>query len=454
MDLKGFVDTFHSVACIISVETYDDGSYGNICVEAGNEGYFNALKKYGKKFCAGRPYTDFFLRDLNFEDFCYRSAVLKQPLHAYVDSSELGLWVNMFLLPLVSEEKNKGYCVYSFESTAKPDFEKVADISVATSAYVLKTMIKLSERNDYQESMNSIIKDIRALCNANRCCITLTDFAAETCSVLCEDHAPGVPELDIPQFSGANFYPVAKTWPATVAGSNGVIAKDRHEIEKIRHRNPVWFDSLTSKGVKSVILFPLKTDNETVGFIWATNFEVEDAVTIKETLELTAFLIAPKIANHNLMCRLRKMSDTDILTGLMNRNAINGLLDKLDTSRPYGIIYADINGLKRTNDSLGHAAGDKLLKDAAAVLKEKFPDDPVFRTGGDEFVIILRDITKEVFDKKLNALKEFSRGGSGLSFAVGGCYDDKEHNLNTTMQTADERMYADKAEFYKNAPKH
>lgn len=449
MGFKGFVDTFDSTACIISVETYDDGSYGSICVEAGNERYFNALKKYGKEFCAGRPYTDFFLRDLNFEDFCYRSAVLKQPLHAYVDSSELGLWVNMFLLPLVSEEKNKGYCVYSFESSAKPDFDKVADISVATSAYVLKTMIKLSDRHSFREMMDSVIKDIRGICNANRCCITLTDFEAEDCSVLCEDHAPGVPDLDIEQFSGDNFYPVAKTWPATIAGSSCVIAKDIHEIRKIRDRNPVWFDSLTSKGVKSVILFPLKTICETVGFIWATNFEVEDAVTIKEALELTAFLIAPKIANHKLTCRLQEMSMTDILTGLKNRNAMNIMLDVLDTKRPYGIVYADINGLKRINDSKGHAAGDAMLREAAAVLREAFPDVDIFRTGGDEFVIVLQDISEEELNNGTRRIKEISKKHPSVNFAVGGFYDDKLHDLNAAMQKADERMYKDKAEFYK-----
>ena len=451
MDLKSFVDTFDSCACIVSVELCGDGTRGDIRVEEGNTQFYDSLKRIGKDFRAGCLYTDVLSKDLSFEDFCYRCAVLKRPLHSYVDWRELGFWVNTFMLPVASDKENTAYCVYVYEASRTPDFDKLTDISMVTSAYVLKTMIKLSDGNNYQESMDSIIKDIRALCNANRCCITLTDFTAQTCSVLCEDHAPGVPDLDIPQFSGAAFYPVVKTWPATVAGSNGVIAKDRNEIEKIRYRNPVWFDSLTSKGVKSVILFPLKTDKETIGFIWATNFEVEDAVTIKEVLELTAFLIAPKIANHELMCRLREMSMTDILTGLKNRNAMNTVLDTMDASKPYGVIYADINGLKRTNDSLGHAAGDKLLREAAAVLREAFPDTDVLRTGGDEFVVILRDISKEDFYARLESIKGKSQTHPSVDFAAGGFYDDEIHNLGAAMQKADERMYADKAEFYKKS---
>lgn len=51
---------------------------------------------------------------------------------------------------------------------------------------------------------------------------------------------------------------------------------------------------------------------------------------------------------------------------------------------PYGIIFADLNGLKICNDTKGHKAGDELLKKAAALLKEIFNEDEIYRSGGDE----------------------------------------------------------------------
>lgn len=105
------------------------------------------------------------------------------------------------------------------------------------------------------------------------------------------------------------------------------------------------------------------------------------------------------------------------------------------------------------NDSKGHAAGDAMLCEAAAALRETFPDTDIFRTGGDEFVIILQDISKEDFYGKIDLLRTVSKKHANVEFAIGGFYDNDVHNLNTALQKADERMYADKAEFYKKASK-
>jgi len=87
---------------------------------------------------------------------------------------------------------------------------------------------------------------------------------------------------------------------------------------------------------------------------------------------------------------------TDALTGLANRRALDGVLDELIASgRRFALMRIDLDYFKAVNDRMGHAAGDHVLKAAAAILRDCLREgDTVARVGGDEFVILLRDRTE------------------------------------------------------------
>ena len=90
--------------------------------------------------------------------------------------------------------------------------------------------------------------------------------------------------------------------------------------------------------------------------------------------------------------KIEYLSYHDQLTGLYNRRFMEKAIDKLDTANnlPLSIVMADLNGLKLVNDTLGHAAGDRLLQKAAEVLGSNSRDsDIVARWGGDEFILLL-----------------------------------------------------------------
>ena len=94
---------------------------------------------------------------------------------------------------------------------------------------------------------------------------------------------------------------------------------------------------------------------------------------------------------------MRALALTDVLTGLNNRRGFFVQAEhmfRLARRRHAGctVIYADIDGLKLVNDQLGHATGDELIRDAAAVLRESLRDSDVLaRFGGDEFVAFVLD---------------------------------------------------------------
>ena len=114
--------------------------------------------------------------------------------------------------------------------------------------------------------------------------------------------------------------------------------------------------------------------------------------------------------------------------------------------------YADLNGLKRMNDDNGHSAGDKLIKDAAAILKEVFTEGEIYRAGGDEFMILLRDTNMAQLEDYEKQIKERADKTDTVSFAVGLCIEEDSQKIYNAMKAADVNMYEDKKKFYGGHP--
>lgn len=464
MDLISFVNMIDISTCIISVETNRDGSYGDIRIVTGNAPYVasievadeSAPQMLTNKFVPNSLYQNYFPKDLNFEDFCYRCAVLKQPLHTYVHPERFDFWFNLFMIPLGSKG-NIHYCTYSQMISKNADSEEMSNTSASIASDVLNTCIKLSGTTNFQHTMDEVISDIRKLCDAQSCVILLTDHETRTCTALCESRNA---YSMLPSMKGVlreGFYDLTASWKDTIGGSNCLIAKNKNEWDYIKEKNPAWYESLMKNHVESIVLFPLLSNNEILGYIWACNFDTENTVKIKQTLELTTFFVASEIANQKLMDRLKKLSSIDMLTGVLNRNEMNNKIDSLrnskdDSLKEIGIVFADLNGLKRVNDRLGHTAGDLLLKNAAIALQNAFIGDQIFRAGGDEFMILLTFTTEEAIIGKCNKAKLISRHYDHLSFALGYSFEHDSSDITGALKRADERMYQDKEKYYEQNP--
>ena len=464
MDFQGLVDKIEPMACVISVEKFSDGSFGNIRLVTGNKAYIDSIESKDtvsssqmlkNKFIPNSPYEDYIPKDLNFEDACYRSAILKKLYHTYINPDRYSFWIDMYMIPLSSDDENIGYCIYTQEFTLEENSERMSNISASISSDVLRTCLKLKGAKDFKNTIDEVLSDIREICDADKCCILLTDYKKRKCELLSQATAPGAQTTPLEvhmkeEFD--DFFDVVDTWQGTIAGSTCLIIKNEKEMEVLKERNPLWHFSLTKAGVDSLVLFPLVYNDEILGYIWAVNFDTENAMKIKETLELTTRLIASEIANYQIMDRLKLMGTVDMLTGAMNRNAMNNKIDLLardnDNQPPLGIIIADINGLKQKNDKEGHAAGDKLIKDMAAILSEAFYDAEIYRAGGDEFLILAQDTPERELEDRVEKLRDYSEASEDISFAVGLYYDNGEGDIHTAMRIADERMYKDKERYY------
>jgi len=149
---------------------------------------------------------------------------------------------------------------------------------------------------------------------------------------------------------------------------------------------------------------------------------------------------------------IKYLSYRDPLTDLYNRRFFEKEVNKFDNKKDIqvSIIMADINGLKLINDTYGHEKGDKLLVEAAQLLKRFIREDDILaRHGGDEFVIFLPDTSYEHAHKIINRIKnrkkENTKKEIPLSITMGvATRKDNKEKLKDTLKRADNRMYKNK----------
>ncbi len=155
--------------------------------------------------------------------------------------------------------------------------------------------------------------------------------------------------------------------------------------------------------------------------------------------------------------RYRTLATHDQLTGIANRSSI---IDDLDPDRrredgrrrPKALAFLDLDGFKEVNDLHSHEAGDHVLRTVAGRLKSRLrPDDQVARWGGDEFLVLLRDLddrrdVRSVVERLSAAVSEpipYAGRVLQLSASVGVAVldPDEELDLDDLVRRADEAMY-------------
>lgn len=210
------------------------------------------------------------------------------------------------------------------------------------------------------------------------------------------------------------------------------------------------------------IVDPLKKLTDASKKLSNGNYDVE--IVHSDTYEIKLL----STAFENMTMHLREherqqhlLAHRDSLTGLRNTNSYNTWVADFDEQlqgqkMDFGIIVFDLNNLKETNDRYGHDAGNKLIVTASRMISNTFKRSPVFRIGGDEFLVILQGSELENYEELLikfdsecaNTSVEADEMDVAVSIAKGiAMYDpNRDSRFVDVFNRADDAMYENKRE--------
>jgi diguanylate cyclase (GGDEF)-like protein len=146
---------------------------------------------------------------------------------------------------------------------------------------------------------------------------------------------------------------------------------------------------------------------------------------------------------------LRREAERDAVTGIMNRSAFDHVTTRMtNADTPLALLLVDVDHFKSVNDTYGHSEGDAALKKVAQLLQSSFrATDYVARIGGDEFAVLMCNITPEQGDvirskvQRINeALRTESLAGHQLSISVGAAFSPNGYS-KTLFENADQALY-------------
>ncbi len=448
MDFKAIIDSLVSTSCIMSVEKLPDDEIGEIRIVAANKRYKQDFSSYYD----GILYTELFPKDRKFEHFVFTAAIKHKQIHTYIEAKVINMWMDQVYIPLESDRDDTGYCIFSYELTEKADPDRLGNVTMDTASSVIKSCAVFRTADSFKSAVDEVVKEIFEKCGAERVSVVSIDEATNGVRYIGgiarsrDEETRGRDIEDIPP-------DVVKTWDKTIEKSNCLIIADESDMKSLEDRNPAWAKSMIEAGVQSICFVPLQQNRKTIGYLYVVNFDTDRTIEIKELLEHTSFFLAAELANNNLMEKMKELSNSDMLTGVMNRNAMNIRVDEFVSRlelrcRPYGVVFVDLNGLKYVNDKYGHEAGDQMLWSAASIISSVFGDDEIYRAGGDEFTIITTGKSEDEFLDKISKLRDKTTYPSEITMSIGYFYSSGGDDIRIAMRNADILMYKDKEEFY------
>lgn len=240
-------------------------------------------------------------------------------------------------------------------------------------------------------------------------------------------------------------FEVVSLWYQHFQKGENVIIED---VEVIKDTDPAAYEYLKPQNIRSLVVSPLVSEEGIIGFYGVDNPPRQFLMNITALFQILGHFIVSWFHRRDYVRKLEALCFQDQLTGIGNRHAMNEYITKIQPEQSIGVLFCDVMGLKRANDTKGHLEGDNLLMRASECLKKEFSDYALFRIGGDEFLAVCTGITEEEFSDRIERLRAEMQERSA-NMALGFIWrPDGREDIDKLITTADNLMYKDKREQY------
>ncbi len=204
---------------------------------------------------------------------------------------------------------------------------------------------------------------------------------------------------------------------------------------------------------ESLIVVPLIVEGEVLGTMNIGRMGEAEAHFSQNEFELTKLFSAQAsiaLRNAETHGEVKSQAERDALTGLRNHGSFQNELGAAlegPNSGPLALLMMDLDRFKAFNDTNGHPAGDVLLADIADALANAVRgEDRVYRYGGDEFAVVLRDAgrlaAEEVAERMRRAVDAVPSPGPRVTISIGiACYPEDGPSKDAIVEAADREMY-------------
>ena len=201
--------------------------------------------------------------------------------------------------------------------------------------------------------------------------------------------------------------------------------------------------------VSEIDSMKIRTQDEIESLYLSIRKMLHDITTYIDNLVATTHELSQ---TRNKADEMTELAHTDALTGVGSMLSYEQKKEELsEGDGRYGIVMADLNNLKAINDTDGHSKGDEAIRKVCTNLCDAYKHSPVYRIGGDEFVVV---VTGKDYDQVDERAEDFKRNmehtGGGISAAIGYALHEEGESVEDVFRRADSTMYENKKRMKKN----
>lgn len=328
--------------------------------------------------------------------------------------------------------------------TAKSEELRRISDRLTTEEALVRCIKALSEETDTECAVNRFLQTVMEYYKANRAYIMEADYEAGCVDNTYERCADGV----------ASSIDLLQRIPMAFIG---------HWFEKFDRKGEFFISSLyddldpegedfrllQAQNIESLAVVPFRKDGKVIGFLGVD--DPTENLGKWTLLHSAVTFIMQELDKRRLIRQLEYAGYTDTLTGLKNRNNFNKTLADMGDilAEDTAVVYVDLDNLKKTNDVCGHRVGDEHIVTVAKILGEAFAGFDVFRTGGDEFMVLATGCEKSRFEEAQEELHARTKEAD-ISCSYGVRYGKKGEKISALMESAETEMYRHKSRHHKS----